>query len=120
MPEPYYNNGVGHGAFIADFDTAGEVTLESFNPDFPSAHIIDVPTAIGANQDKWAGVSGGPTASAVAQLPVAGGTVTMLTLGDTFTAPATHGGLTWAIVGHSPAFQIGDYWKANISLKKTA
>lgn len=119
MAEPYYNNGVGHGAFVATFGTAGSVTLENFNVDVPSSHIIDVPTSIGAAQDKWAGVSGGKTASALAQLPVTAGTVTLIALGDSFTAPSTHGGLTWIVIGASSAFQVGDYWKANISLKKS-
>lgn len=117
MADPFYNEGVGHGGFVATFTTAGSVTIEGFTRDRPSSHVINVPTAIGA-PSKWAGVSGFETASATAQLPVTAGTVTLLTLGDDMTAPSTHGGGSWVIIGVSAAFQLGDYWKANVTFQK--
>lgn len=117
MSEPYYNEGVGQGGFVATFTTAGSVVVESFTKDNPSSHIINQPTALGA-PSKWAGVSGFKTASALVQLPVTAGTVTEIVLGDDFTAPSTHGGGNYVVIGVSEAFQIGDYWKANLSLQK--
>ena len=116
MSEPYYNEGVGHGGFVATFTTAGSVVVESLTKDRPSSHIINQPTQLGAPL-KWAAVSGVKTASALVQLPVATGTVTEITLGDDFTAPSTHGGGNYVVVGYSGAFQMGDYWKANLSLQ---
>lgn len=117
MSDPYYNEGVGHGGFVATYTTAGSVVMESFNRDRPSSHVINVPTAIGA-PSKWAGVSGFETASGTAQLPVTAGTVTLIGLGDDFTAPSTHGGGSWVVINVGAAFQMGDYWKAAVTLQK--
>lgn len=116
----YYNEGVGHGAFVATFATAGAVALEGFNVDRPSSHIINVPQPRG-NPGKWAGVAGFVTASATAQLPCNGVgdavTPVLIQKGDSFTAPATHGGGVWIVTGSSEAYQLGDYWKANLQLQ---
>lgn len=118
MPtSPYYNEGVGHGGFVATFTTAGSIVVESLNKDKPSAHVINQSDDIGAPL-KWAGVAGFQGASATVQLPVTGGTVTEITLGDDFTAPSTHGGGSYVVIGVSESFQVGDYWKANLTLQK--
>lgn len=111
----YYDEGVGHGGFVAAFATAGNVVLESFNPDEPSAHIIQKGDEIGA-PSKWAGVVGFQVASALAQLPVVAGVVVRVRVGDSFIAPNSHGGGTWVVTSVSAAFQVGDYWKVNLGL----
>lgn len=117
----YYNEGVGHGGFLATFATAGSIVVESLTKEKPSAHVINQGDQIGAPL-KWAGVAGFETATAVVQLPTAtaGGTttVTEISPGDSFTAPSTHGGGSYVVTNASEAFQVGDYWKANLTLQK--
>lgn len=113
----FYNEGVGHGGFVATFTTAGSIVVESLTKDKPSAHIINQSDSLGA-PSKWAGVAGFQTASAVVQLPVTTGTVTEIVLGDDFTAPSTHGGGAYVVTNCSEAFQVGDYWKATLQLQK--
>lgn len=117
MSEPYYNEGVGHGGFVATFTVAGSVVVESFNPSQSSSHIIQQSNQIGAPL-KWAGVSGFATASATVQLPVANGAAVLIALGDDFTAPSSHGGGSWVVTERSEAFAVGDYWKSNLTLNK--
>ncbi len=114
MALPYYNEGVGQGGFVAVFSTAGNVVLESFNRSKPSSHIINQPDEIGAPL-KWLGVAGFETVSLLAQLPVTAGVPTTIALGEQFTAPATHGGGTYVICDVGEAYQVGDYWKANLT-----
>ena len=117
MSVPFHNEGVGQGGFIGVFSTAGNVILESWAKDTPSSHIINQPDQYGGPL-KWAGVAGFETASALAQLPFDGATLTEILLGETVDAPADHGGGTWVVIGRSETFQIGDYFKANLSLQK--
>ncbi len=113
----YYNEGVGHGGFVAAFAGAGNVVIESFSRDNPSSHIINQPNQIGSPL-KWTGVSGFETASCLAQMPVVAGVVTRIGLGDSFTAPASHGGGDYVVTNAGESFQSGDYWKANITVQR--
>lgn len=117
----YYNEGVGHGGFVATFATAGSVVIETFDKDLPSSNIIMQSDQRGA-PTKWAGVSGFPSAVALAQLPVTGSgdavQAVEIVQGDYFTAPATHGGGVWVVTGASEAFRVGDYFKSNLQLLK--
>jgi len=117
MSAPFHNEGVGQGGFIANFLTAGLVILESWNKDTPAAHVINQPDQYGGPL-KWAGVGGFETAAALAQLPFDGTTLTEVQQGDQVTAPDTHGGGTWIVVSKGETFQIGDYFKANLTLQK--
>ena len=116
MSAPYHNEGVGQGGFVGVFTLAGNVILESWNRDKPSSHIIDQPDQFGG-PNKWAGVAGFETASALAQLPFDGANVTEIALGEQVIAPSDHGGGTWTVVSVGESFQIGDYFKANLGLK---
>lgn len=115
MSTPYYNEGLGHGAFVASFQTAGNVILEDFTKELPSAHKIMQSDQIGAPL-KWAGISGFVSATATAQLPVTAGTVTEILRGDRFTAPAAQGGGVFIVTDAGESFRVGDYWKANLQL----
>ena len=114
----YYNEGVGHGGFVATFTTAGSVIVESFSKEKPST-VINQPDELGAPA-KWSGVATFETASALVQLPVSGSPLvpTAIALGDKFTAPNTHGGGVWVVTSVSETFQQGDYFKANLGLQK--
>lgn len=116
MSLPFYDEGVGQGGFIGAFSAAGNVVLESWNKENPASHIIDQSDQIGAPL-KWAGVVGFKTASALAQLPFDGANLTEILQGEQVTAPASHGGGTWVVIAVGETFQVGDYFKANLTLK---
>jgi len=116
MSAPFYNEGVGQGGFIGAFSVAGTVTIESWSPDKPVAHMINQPDQYGGPL-KWAAVAGFRTCSALVQLPFDGETLTEITQGETVAAPADHGGGTWVVCAVSETFQIGDYFKANLTLQ---
>lgn len=116
MSSSYYNEGVGHGAFVATFSTAGTVILENFSRERAESHRINQSDAIGAPL-KWAGVAGFVTGSATAQLPVVAGNVIEILPGDQFTAPTAVGGGTFVVTSAGEAFAVGDYWKASLQLQ---
>lgn len=116
MSAPYYNEGVGQGGFIGSFTNAGNVVVESWSKDKPSSHIIDQPDQFGG-PNKWAGVAGFETASALVQLPFDGTNVTEIHLGEQVTEPVDRGGRTYVVVSVGETFQAGDYFKANLGLK---
>jgi hypothetical protein len=106
----FYNEGVGHGAFIANISAAGNVILEDFMVTDPSKKILQS-NQIGA-PIKAAGVSDFVTFSAVAQCPLNAGNPVIILKGETFADP--YYGFTWWIEEVSPAFRVGEYWKQNI------
>ena len=110
------DGGVGHGAFVAQFASAGFVILEDFNPDVPSTKIRQK-NQIGAPL-KQAVVADFADATAVAQIPVdnTGNNPTFIVNGDYFTAPGNYGGGRWGVTKVSDTFRAGEYWKANIDL----
>lgn len=113
MPDEFFNDGaVPHGGFLATFASAGVLVMESFSPDFPSK-VIERPSIIGAAKD-WAGVKGQKTATGTVQVPDSTGS--LLQLGDYFTADAAHGGGKWVVTHKGQRFNMGDYWKEEISL----
>lgn len=116
MSVPFYNEGVGQGGFIGNFTAAGQVVIESWSKDKPSSHIIDQPDQFGG-PNKWAGVAGFETASALVQLPFSNNALTEIALGEQVTAPDDHGGGTYVVVSVGETFQVGDYFKANLGLK---
>jgi len=111
-----FNEGVGHGAFAATFSTAGTVILENWSVDKPEAHAILQSNQIGSPL-KSASVSGFQSASATAQLNVVGGNVQLIQQGEALTVPNTHGGGRYYVYSISEAYAVGDYWKANLSLR---
>jgi hypothetical protein len=115
MSEPYYNEGVGQGGFIATFTLAGDLVVESLGKDDPSSHIIQQPNQVGAPL-KWAGVSGFKVGSCLVQLPFDGNNVTEVKKGEQFTVPDSHGGGIYVVTNVGATFQVGDYHKANLSI----
>jgi len=113
----FQDGGVGHGAFVATFNTAGFVELEDFSPEFPSK-IIAQGNHIGAPL-KQCGVQEFQNASCVAQIPVdnTGNNPTFILLGDYFTAPNNYGGGRWWVAEVGDTFRAGEYWKANVKLR---
>lgn len=114
----YNDGGVGHGAFVATFSTAGSVVLESFVVSRP-AKTIAQGNQIGAPL-KQASVNDFVTATATAQVPVdsSGNNPTPITQGETFTAPANYGGESFYVETTSDAYRVGDYWKQDLNLRK--
>jgi len=120
MSAPYYNEGVGQGGFIGSFSASGNVVVESWGKEIPSSHLINQPDQFGGPL-KAAGVAGFKTTSALVQLPfdpTGNPPVTEIQLGELVTAPDTHGGETWFVFAVGETFQVGDYFKANLSLQK--
>lgn len=115
----FNDGGVGHGGFIANFSLAGLVILDPFNVEDPSM-TIEQPNQIGAPM-KQASVSKYKTATATAQVPVDanGNNPTFIQKGDFFTAPANHGGETWYVDRVGTSYRSGDFWKAELNLRKT-
>jgi hypothetical protein len=107
----FYNEGVGHGAFVAAISTAGNTILEDFMVDDPGKK-INQGNQIGAPL-KAAGVSDFVTFTATAQTQLLLGNPILLLKGETFVDP--YYGFTWWIDKVSPAFRVGEYWKQNIS-----
>lgn len=114
----YNDGGVGHGGFVAVFTAAGQVILDPFNRKDPS-QTIEQGNQIGAPL-KQASISKFVTATATAQIPVdnTGNNPTFILKGDTFTAPANFGGDEWYVDDVGDTFQSGQFWKAEISLRK--
>lgn len=116
MSAPYRNEGVGQGGFIGTFSLAGVVTVESWQKAAPSAHLILQNDQFGG-PNKSAGIAGWQTISALVQLPFDGANTTEIQKGETVDAPtATHGGGTWYVTDVGETFQVGDYFKANLTL----
>lgn len=115
MSAPFYTEGVGQGGFIAVFSAAGSVVVESLGKDNPASHIIQQPDQFGGPL-KWAGVGGFKVGSALVQLPFDGTVVTEILQGEEFTVPASHGGGVYVVTNVGATFQIGDYFKANLSV----
>ena len=112
----FFNEGVGHGAFVANFASAGAVILENFSRETPEGHAILQSNQIGAPL-KSAAVAGFITATATAQLNVIAGVAQPIPQGDTFTAPATHRGGSFYVTSVGESYAVGEYWKANIQLR---
>jgi len=114
----FNDGGVGHGAFVATFATAGQVILESFSPKYP-ATTIEQKNQIGAPL-KQASIRNFDTASATAQMPVdnTGNNPTIIGDGDYFTAPATYGGDDWYVEDTGNTYAAGAYWKQELTLRK--
>lgn len=114
----FNDGGVGHGAFVAQFATAGAVVIESFSPDY-AAKTIEQGNQIGAPL-KQASIRNFDTASATAQIPVdnSGNNATLIGQGDYFTAAAAYGGDEWYVETLKPAYQAGSCWKVELSLRK--
>lgn len=114
----YNDGGVGHGGFVATFATAGAVILDPFNKKDPSM-TIEQGNQIGAPL-KQASVSKFITATATAQIPVdsTGNNPTFILKGDHFVAPANFGGDSWYVDDVGDTFASGQFWKAEISLRK--
>lgn len=107
----FYNEGVGHGSFVATVSIAGAVILDDFMVTDPSKKINQA-NQIGAPL-KAAGVSDFMTFSATAQTPLNNlNNPVLLLKGETFADPFY--GFTWWIEEVSPAFRVGEYWKQNI------
>lgn len=117
MSAPFYTEGVGQGGFIATFSVAGDVIVESLGKDNPASHIIQQPDQFGGPL-KWAGVGGFKVGSVLVQLPFGGApaVVTEIQQGETFTVPDSHGGGVYVVTNVGATFQIGDYFKANLSV----
>ena len=114
----FNDGGVGHGAFVATFYTAGAVILESFSPK-KSATNIEQKNQIGAPL-KQASVVNFDTASATAQMPVdnTGNAPTIISRGDYFTAPNAYGGQSWYVDDTSDTYAAGAYWKQELTLRR--
>ena len=112
-----FNEGVGHGAFVATLSVAGSVILENFNVEKPEAHGIMQSNQIGSPL-KSASVSGFQSATCTAQLNVVAGVAQLIAQGETFTAPTTHGGGRYYIYAIGETYQVGEYWKANLQCRK--
>lgn len=113
-----YNEGVGHGGFIATLANAKNIYIESFNVNHPSKK-IQQHNQIGAPR-KQAFVADFITATATAAIEVTEGSnpVTapvIVLIGDTF-GPDPVEGLNWVVESTGETFQQGDYWKANLNL----
>lgn len=117
MSAPFYNEGLGQGAFVAGFQTAGNVILENFTRDRSLAHDIQQNDQFGGPL-KFAGVAGPVTGSITAQLNVVAGVVQPIPQGDRFTAPATHGNGVWIVMSVGETYAAGDYWKATLQIKQ--
>jgi hypothetical protein len=113
MSEFFNDGAVPHGGFIATFNTAGPVKIESFSPDLPGK-TVNRPDTI-SSPNGWAGVNDQPTATATAQIPTSAGSAILL--GDYFTAPAGVGGGKWVVTGKGGRFNMGDYWKEELRLQ---
>lgn len=114
-----YNEGVGHGAFIAPFQTAGNVILESFDP-HTGSKVIEQDNQIGAPR-KQALVQTWITATATAAIEVTEGTnpVTapkVVQIGDTF-GPDPFENLKWVVNDNGRTYQAGSYWKQSLMLR---
>lgn len=114
----FNDGGVGHGAFVADFYTAGNVILESFSPKY-GAKDIEQGNQIGAPL-KQLSIRTFDTATASAQMPVdsTGNTPTIVQQGDYFTAPAAYGGDEWYVSNADNTYAAGAYWKQELTLRK--
>lgn len=114
----FNDGGVGHGGFVANFQTAGAVILDPFSPKDPST-TIEQGNQIGAPL-KQASVSKYKTATATAQIPVdnTGNNPTFILKGDYFTAPNNYGGESWYVDDVGETFAAGQFWKAELSLRK--
>jgi hypothetical protein len=113
----FNDGGVGHGGFVANFNTAGQVILDPFSPKYPSKTIAQG-NQIGAPL-KQASVNEFPTATATAQIPVdnTGNNPTFIVNGDYFIAPANYGGGKWYVDDVGETFQSGQFWKAELNLR---
>ncbi len=113
----FNDGGVGHGGFVANFNTAGDVIIDPFSPKFPST-TIEQGNQVGAPL-KQASVSKFATASATAQIPVdnTGNNPTFIVKGDYFTAPSNYGGGTWYVDDVGETYQSGQFWKAELGLR---
>ena len=110
------DGGVGHGGFVANFNVAGFVIIDPFNPKYPSM-TIEQGNQIGAPL-KQASVLKFATATATAQIPIGGGGApTFILLGDYFTAPANYGGGVWYVEDVGDTFASGQFWKAELTLR---
>lgn len=110
------DGGMGHGAFIATFSTAGAVTVENFAYDL-SSKTITQENQIGA-PSKQASVASWDTATCTAQTPISGGNATLIVRGETFTASANYGGLKWYVESIGATYRAGDYWKQELRLRR--
>ena len=106
----FYNEGVGHGPFVANISVAGNIILDDFMVTDPSKK-INQGNQIGAPM-KAAGISDFMTFSATAQTQLNVGNPILLAKGETFTDPYYN--YTWWIEEVSPTFRVGEYWKQNI------
>ena len=114
----FNDGGVGHGGFVAIFKTAGSVILDPFSPSYEGM-TIEQKNQIGAPL-KQVSIDQFDTATATAQIPVdnTGNTPTFLFKGDYFTAPAAYGGFSWYIEKVGDTFQSGQFWKAELTLRR--
>jgi hypothetical protein len=114
----YNDGGVGHGGFVANFQTAGAVIINPFNPKYPSK-TIEQTNQIGAPL-KQASVVGFDTATGTCQIPVdnTGNNPTFIQRGDYFIAPANYGGEWWYADDIGNTFQDGQFWKAEVNFRK--
>jgi hypothetical protein len=114
MAEFYNDNGIPHGGFIAVFNSAGFMKVESFSPEMPGK-TINRPDEIGS-PNGWAGVDDQETASATVQIPTFSGSA--LTKGDFFISSGALHSYKWVVVGLSERYQMGDYWKVDARFQR--
>lgn len=110
MSEFFNDNAIAHGGFIALFSDGVSRKIESFSVENPGK-VINKPDEIGS-PDGWAGVRDQDTATGTVQIPSQTGS--SLALGMYFTANSAHGALKWVVVGKSPRYQSGEYWKEEV------
>jgi hypothetical protein len=112
----FYNEGMGHGAFIAQCTFSGLVVLADFSIETP-ARVIEQTNQIGAPL-KQAAVTGFVTWTATAQTPVTEGTnpVTnpvIIQQGEAFVEPFR--GRTCWVAQIGEVYRAGEFWMQNIS-----
>ncbi len=115
----FYNEGVGHGGFVAAMSASGNVIIEDFSVDDPSKKINQT-NQIGAPR-KAAGIEDFMTGTATAAIEVSegGNPVTnpiIVEKGETFTDPFY--GFHWWVEKVGGAFRAGDFWKQTITFQR--
>lgn len=111
----FYLEGMGHGAFIAAFATAGNIIITDFAINTPST-VIEQKNQIGAPL-KQAGITGFVTWTATAQTLVTQGTnpVTnpvIIKQGDEFTEPYENR-ICW-VAEVDETYRAGEFWTQSI------
>lgn len=113
--EFYNDNNVPHGGFIANFNNAGFLKVESFRPSIPGK-VINRPDEVGS-PNGWAGVTDQETATGTVQIPTSAGNG--VRLGDFFVDTVARHSYKWAVVGIDEEYESGNYWKSQVRFQRS-